>query len=45
MPAAFALLVTLVLMVILDLDRPRRGFILVGQDSMIALQRSLETSK
>jgi len=45
MPAAFALLVTLVLMVILDLDRPRRGFILVGQESMIALQRSLETSK
>jgi hypothetical protein len=45
MPAAFALLVTLVLMVILDLDRPRRGLILVGQDSMIAVQRSLETSK
>ena len=45
MPAAFALLVTLVLMVILDLDRPRRGLIVVGQDSMIAVQRSLETSK
>jgi hypothetical protein len=37
----FALLVTVVLVVILDMDRPRRGFIQVGQGSMLRLQQSM----
>jgi len=45
MAAAFAILVTLVLMLILDLDRPQRGLILVSDESMVALERSLADSK
>jgi hypothetical protein len=41
---AFALLVTMVIFVVIDLDRPTRGLIRVGQDSMIALQLSLRGS-
>jgi len=37
----FALMIALVLIVILDIDRPRRGFIQVSQDSMLRLQQSL----
>jgi hypothetical protein len=39
--AFFALLVALVLMVIFDMDRPRRGLIRVSQDSMVRLQESM----
>lgn len=37
----FALMIALVLVVILDIDRPRRGLIQVSQESMIRLQQSL----
>jgi purine-cytosine permease-like protein len=37
MSLAFAVLVTLVV----DLDRPQRGLIIVGQQSLIDLQRSM----
>ena len=37
-----ALAVTIVLSVIIDLDRPRRGFIQVSQQPMIDLQRQLQ---
>ena len=37
----FAFMIALVLIVILDIDRPRRGFIQVSQDSMLRLQESL----
>ncbi len=37
----FAFVIALVLVVILDVDRPRRGFIQVSQDSMLRLQESL----
>jgi len=37
----FAFMIALVLIVILDIDRPRRGFIQVSQDSMLRLQQSL----
>jgi hypothetical protein len=40
----FTLLIAMVLGVILDIDRPRRGFIQVGQDSMLRLQASMEAS-
>ena len=36
-----SLLIMLVITVIIDLDRPRRGLIKVGQNSMIRLQQSL----
>jgi hypothetical protein len=36
-----AFVIALVLVVILDIDRPRRGFIKVSQDSMLRLQQSL----
>lgn len=39
--AVFAILVALVLLVILDIDRPRRGLIQVSQSSMIRLQADL----
>jgi len=42
---AFALLVAMVLTVILDLDRPRRGLILVSQESMLRLKASLDQDK
>jgi hypothetical protein len=38
----FAFLIALVLVIILDIDRPRRGLIQVSQESMIRLQQSLE---
>jgi hypothetical protein len=37
----FAFVIALVLVVILDVDRPRRGLIQVSQDSMLRLQESL----
>lgn len=38
----YALLIAAVLTVIVDLDRPRSGFIRVSEDSMVRLQASLE---
>jgi hypothetical protein len=38
----FAVLLVLVITVIMDVDRPRRGFIQVKQESMIRLRKSLE---
>lgn len=38
----FAFLIALVLVIILDIDRPRRGLVQVSQESMIRLQQSLE---
>lgn len=40
--AVFAFLITLVFVVIVDLDRPRRGLIQVSQDSLLRLQASLD---
>jgi hypothetical protein len=39
--ATFAIVIAIVLVIILDIDRPRRGFVQVSQDSMIRLQHSL----
>ena len=41
MSVLFALLISLVILVIIDLDRPRRGLIQVSQQSMSDLQKSL----
>jgi hypothetical protein len=41
--AIVAMLFGLVLMIILDIDRPRRGLVLVGQDSMLRLRDALAT--
>jgi hypothetical protein len=38
----FAFVIALVLVIILDIDRPRRGWVQVSQESMIRLQQSLE---
>jgi hypothetical protein len=38
----YALLIAVVLTVIVDLDRPRSGFIRVSEDSMVRLQATLE---
>lgn len=38
----FALLIGVVLTIIIDLDRPRRGLIRVNEDGMVRLQESLE---
>ena len=38
----FAFVIALVMVVILDIDRPRRGLIQASQESMIRLQQSLE---
>jgi hypothetical protein len=38
-----SLIIMLVITVIIDLDRPRRGLIRVGQNSMVRLQESLST--
>ena len=43
--AAFLLLVALVIGVIIDLDRPRRGFITVDQSPMLDLRASLRAAK
>jgi len=37
----FACLIALVLIIILDIDRPRQGFVRVSQDSLLRLQQSL----
>jgi hypothetical protein len=37
----FALLIALVFITILDIDRPRRGFITVSQESVIRLRATL----
>lgn len=42
--ALVAALIVLVLAIILDLDRPRRGLIKVSQDSMVRLKATLEAS-
>lgn len=41
----FAILVALVLSVILDIDRPRRGLIQVSQASMVRLQKDLAANR
>jgi len=38
----FAFVIALVLNIIIDVDRPRRGLIQVSHDSMIRLQQSLQ---
>jgi hypothetical protein len=38
----FAFVIALVMVIILDIDRPRRGLVQVSQESMIRLQQSLE---
>jgi hypothetical protein len=38
----FACCIALVLIIIMDIDRPRRGLIQVSQDSMLRLQESLQ---
>jgi len=38
----FAFVIALVMVVILDIDRPRRGLIQASQESMVRLQQSLE---
>ena len=40
--AILTVLISLVILVIVDLDRPRRGLIHVSQESMIGLQKSLD---
>ena len=37
-----SLLITLIVFLIIDLDRPRRGLIQVNQDAMLELQRSMQ---
>lgn len=37
-----SLIITLATLVIMDLDRPRRGFIRVSQQSMVNLQNSIK---
>jgi presenilin-like A22 family membrane protease len=44
MAAILAVFISLVILVIVDLDRPRRGLIHVNQESMIGLQKHLETA-
>lgn len=43
--AAFSVLIAAVVLVIIDLDRPRRGLITVSQQSMLDLQESLNREK
>ncbi|MGH9867021.1 MAG: hypothetical protein ACREAA_02505 [Candidatus Polarisedimenticolia bacterium] len=43
--AILSVLICLVMLVIIDLDRPRRGLIRVSQDSMIAVQKTLDAQK
>ena len=42
---AFCVLIALVVLVIIDLDRPRRGLITISQQSMQDLRESLDRSK
>lgn len=42
MNAVFALLIAMVITVILDMDRPRRGLVRVSQDSMIRLKAAID---
>ena len=44
MGTILAVLISLVILVIVDLDRPRRGLIQVNQESMVGLQKSLDAS-
>jgi hypothetical protein len=39
---SLALVISMVIFTIIDLDRPRRGLIRVSQESMIALRQSLD---
>ena len=41
----FAFVIALVLVLIIDIDRPRRGLIQVSHDSMLRLQQSLQQSQ
>lgn len=43
--ATLTAVIALVILVILDLDRPRRGLIRVSQESMILLQRSMDAPR
>lgn len=43
--AIFAVLIALVLATILDFDRPRGGFIRVGEEGMLRLQAAFEHDK
>ena len=45
MAAIFTVLVSVAMLVIVDLDRPGRGLVRVGQESMLTLQRSLNASR
>jgi hypothetical protein len=40
----FAFLIALALIIIMDIDRPREGFVRVSQASLVRLQQSLDTS-
>lgn len=40
----FAVLIALVLVIILDIDRPRQGFVTVSQESFLRLQQSLPSA-
>ena len=39
----FACLIALVLVIILDIDSPRVGFVKASQDSLVRLQQSMPT--
>ena len=41
----FAFVIALVLVIILDIDRPRRGLVQVSQESMLRLQQSFKQSQ
>jgi len=41
--AIFALLIALVMLVILDLDRPRSGIIRIGEEGMLRIQKAIQT--
>ena len=43
--AAFSVLITLVVLVIIDLDRPRRGLITISQQSMLDLRESMDRTR
>lgn len=43
MNVIFALLIAMVITIILDIDRPRRGLVQIGQDSLVRLQDALDS--
>jgi hypothetical protein len=44
MNAIFAMLIAMVITVIMDIDRPRRGLVTVSQDSMVRLRATLDAT-